>query len=288
MARGLGWGAGTHPKLDKFFPAHRPHDPPGAGKPKRLVTRAESADARNWCAPEIVLAPDATDNLDDEHYGMVHWRAGNSYLGLLNRLHTVPNTMDMELVHSADGRNWRRFADRPAVVPLGDRGACDEFIADATSPPIPVGDEDWLFYSGSARHHDFSWQPPPDVDPAEMVPEGKTFLCLATIRRNGWVSLSAMAREGYVETVPLFAQGARLLVNARCGPGGSLQCEVSDAWGHVWPGFSRADCPEFTGDSIAHEIVWASGRGINRAPGFVRLRFYLRNADLFSFRIAEA
>lgn len=288
MGRGTGWGSSTHPQLDKFFPPHRPTTPSGAQMPKRVVTRIESHDAVTWSDPIVVMAPDhRIDNLDTEHYGLTTWRSGHKMLGLLNRLHTVPDTMDMELVSSSDGLRWNRYADRSSVLPLGGVGEPDRFIADCPTPPITHGDRHLVFYSGSTRRHDFSWQPPKDVDPEELELAGKSHLCLASIRTDGWVSLTAMERDGYVETVPVFSTGSRLVINARCEPGGWVSCELLDPWGHVWAGYERERCDGFTGDDTEHTVTWGGVTDVDLVPGNVRIRFWLRRASLFSFRIVE-
>jgi hypothetical protein len=289
MGRGAGWGSSSHPQLDKFFSPHRPSTSSGALAPKRLVTRIESVDAVDWSDPEIVLAPDPRiDNLDTEHYGLTTWRRGPRHVGLLNRLHTVPNTMDMELVTSHDGRRWDRFADRNPVLPLGGPGDPDRFIADCPTPPITRGDRLLVFYAGSTRRHDFSWQPPADVEPAELELANKSHLCLASLRLDGWVSLTAMERDGYVDTVPVFSTGSRLVINARCEAGGGVACELRDPWGNVWPGYERDRCDAFKGDATAHVVTWDGSSGVDLVPGNVVIRFWLRRASLFSFAITEA
>jgi hypothetical protein len=67
---------------------------------------------------------------------------------------------------------------------------------------------------------------------------------------DGWVSLRANIREGFVETKPVFSAGEKLRINARCGESGYVEVEVMDNWNNVWPGFSRADCDRFSGDSV--------------------------------------
>ena len=44
----------------------------------------------------------------------------------------------------------------------------------------------------------------------------------------------------------------------------------------------------FTGDSVRHVFSWRGRTDVNMIPGIVKVKFYLRNADLFAFRIADA
>lgn len=272
----------SHPDLDLFFLPFRPNAHPGQWVPKRHVYSLESSDFIHWSRPRLILAPDQTDNLDDEHYGLVPWRMDDYRLGLLSVFHTVTSTVDMELVYSMDGASWRRFTDRSPIIPLGGPGAYDAYMADSTSPPITVGEEQWIYYGASRRHHDW-WVAPPVGMEAEPT-AGMTSLALATIRSDGWVSLSAREREGYVETRPLFSTGSKIQINARCNDRGYVACEVTDYWGNVWPGFERTNAISFTGDAIAHQLTWKDDPQVNMVPGNVRIRFFLKDADLYSFQ----
>ena len=49
-------------------------------------------------------------------------------------------------------------------------------------------------------------------------------------------------------------------------------------------GFNYDDCEVFSGDGTAHEIIWKN-RSIDSLKGqVIRLEFFLKNAELFTFR----
>ena len=53
-------------------------------------------------------------------------------------------------------------------------------------------------------------------------------------------------------------------------------------------GFALDDCVEVLGDDLARVVRWADGPDVSRLAGIpVRLRFELKDADLFSFRFSE-
>ncbi len=54
----------------------------------------------------------------------------------------------------------------------------------------------------------------------------------------------------------------------------------------VHPGFDYEECAPFAGDSVAHEVGWKQASMNALAGQVVRLEFYLRNADLYTFRAA--
>jgi hypothetical protein len=285
-----------HPKFRHWFPPVRPNDLRGATYPARLVYRLESDDCIHWSMPMLISAPDQGDNLDEQHYNMVRWRVDDYELGILDVIHNVPDTVTAQLAWSYDGLNWNRTQDRRDLIPLGAPGSYDCYLAEVWNPPLTFGDEHWLFYGGSNIHHDW-WCPPPPGGLADEAPAGatkdektlagKTHLCLAKIGVDRWVSLSAMAREGYIHTFPVFSTGSKLIVNGRCGKDGYIKAEITDNWNNVWADFSKANCIPFTGDAVSHTLSWKAGQDVNLIPGITKVKFYLRNAEIFSFRIAD-
>lgn len=283
----------AHPAFQGWFAPVWPDQPPGIWGTRRCVYRLESEDCLHWSPPELIFSPGADDNLDDGHYGFTPWRIDELHLGILGILHQVDNVFDVELLHSRDGRTWRRFPSHQSLIPRGEPGSYDHLMVECPTPPLVVGDEIWLYYGGSKVHHDwwiFGQEDKLEVPEAHDInlPAHGHHLCLATLRLDGWVSLRASVREGFVETKPLFSTGEKLIINACCGPGGYVDVEVMDNWDNVWEGFGRADCDRFTGDAVSHVVTWRGCADVNSVPGIVKLRFHLRDADLYSFRIADA
>jgi len=83
----------------------------------------------------------------------------------------------------------------------------------------------------------------------------------------------------------LITGGKTLELNAACGDGGYLAVEVTDADENILEGFSCQDCDTFTGDSVKTTITW-NGKAEIPHDGNVRLRFFMRDASLYSFRFA--
>ena len=66
---------------------------------------------------------------------------------------------------------------------------------------------------------------------------------------------------------------------------GSVHVEIQDAAGKPLEGFTLADCPEHFGDTIEQSVNWKSGVDVNSLSGrAVRLRFQLKDANLYSFQ----
>ena len=55
------------------------------------------------------------------------------------------------------------------------------------------------------------------------------------------------------------------------------------------PGFGLDACPELFGDEIEGAMNWDGGRDVSSLAGkAVRLRFVLKDADLYAFRFRES
>jgi hypothetical protein len=58
-----------------------------------------------------------------------------------------------------------------------------------------------------------------------------------------------------------------------------------DAAGKAVKGFTLEDCPEIFGDQIEQVISWRAGSNVRKLAGKpIRLRFTLKDADLYSLR----
>ena len=65
---------------------------------------------------------------------------------------------------------------------------------------------------------------------------------------------------------------------------GGTRVELQDAGGKPLPGFTLDDCTPIAGDQIEQAVSWKGGRLAALAGKPVRLRFVLKDADLFSMR----
>ena len=64
-----------------------------------------------------------------------------------------------------------------------------------------------------------------------------------------------------------------------------MQVELQAQSGRPIPGFTLADCPEIYGDQLEWVVAWKGGADVSRLAGTtVRLRFVLKDADLYSIR----
>lgn len=108
-----------------------------------------------------------------------------------------------------------------------------------------------------------------------------------TLRVDGFVSAYAPLVGGEIVTRPLVFKGNRLALNLSTSAAGGVRVELQDPEGRPLPGFTLADCPEIYGDDLDRVVVWAAGRDVSGHAGKpVRLRFVLRDADLYSYQFS--
>jgi hypothetical protein len=106
-----------------------------------------------------------------------------------------------------------------------------------------------------------------------------------TFRTDGFVSLHAGDRQAEMVTRPLRFTGQKLTLNCGAQAGGSLQVELQDASGKPLPGWSLAESKPLTGDAIDALANWSQGSDVSSLAGKpIRLRFVLRNADLYALQ----
>ncbi len=110
-----------------------------------------------------------------------------------------------------------------------------------------------------------------------------------TLRLDGFVSVHAPLSGGDLLTRPLIFAGERLTLNFASSAAGDIRVEIQDAAdGQPLAGFALDDCPPIFGDTLARTVTWTAGGDVSQLAGRpVRLRFQLRDADLYSFQFAE-
>ena len=109
-----------------------------------------------------------------------------------------------------------------------------------------------------------------------------------TLRLDGFVSVNSPMSGGELVTRPMTFEGAKLFVNFATSAAGELRVEIQDAAGKALPGFTLDDCPPIFGDTIERMVTWQKGGDVSSLAGKpVRLRFVLKDADLYALRFGR-
>ena len=160
--------------------------------------------------------------------------------------------------------------------------------------PLVVGEKIWVYYLGSNEPH--AWNASdqyvqthlPNYIPKEKqswLRTRRVCVGLATLRRDGFVSLDAGPEKGQVITKPFLCRGEKLVLNANAAGG---QAELRERDGSPLKGFTTADCDEISGDSLNHLVTWNGQSNLSSLKGTViQLKLLITKAKLFSFCLKE-
>ena len=271
----------------------------------RSIALATSQDFAHWKGPELIFHADAEDRerahqviaahlanpalAQPQHnepadymvdvYNMAISRYEGLYIGMAAFFYHTANINEnsdgfhhIQLLCSRDLYNWVRLGDRQAFIGPSavDSGAYDLAQIMPPSRPVPINGELWFYYMGSKYRH-----PPPDADGK------KGAINLATLRRDGFMSLDAGAKVGSLTTESFILNSPWLYANVDAARG-SFRVEALDAEGVV-----LARSGEITGDHQRYPIQWESDALQARLHRPVRLRFSLQNAAFYSYWLEE-
>jgi hypothetical protein len=244
----------------------------GAGG--RKIARATSDDGVHFGEPELVFAPDELDEEGTQFYGMPLHIYEGIYIGMVWVYREgVDGCIDTSLATSRDGVHWQRVLDRQTFLGLGPRGSWEDGMVRVSQNFVLVDDEIYLYYGGVQGAH--TGRKFKQVERTQQPALG-----LATLRRDGFVSLEAREEEGQLLTKPLVIDGNELHVNAASK--GHLVAEITDDVGLPLPGYTSLPMVKDRTDALLRfDRPLAALRGHK-----VRLRFRLKRADLFSYWFA--
>ena len=242
-----------------------------------------SDDFEHWTKPHTCLTPDDYDDRSVNLYNMPGFVYEGMYLGFLELYYSGDNqpsglakAKDVQLITSRAGDR------KPFLSPSEMPGNWDTYMLDINSSElISQGDKLWIYYGGRAPHY----VPSTSRIGRTMFPQDGKFAAigLATHRRNGFVSYDATMEEESLTTKPiLFELGGALHVNAdapRTEPSWRLRV------GNPVEDFTRSDSQTISKNTLDGILGW-SGSELERFRGqLIVLRFYLKDASLYSFWI---
>lgn len=267
----------------------------GTPRETRSISRTTSPDFINWTKPQLM---EYTGRLEEQFYTnatLPYFRAPHIYVALPMRF--VP-------------RQWFTDAIFAQIAPRIDppylnsaRGECSDGV---------------LMTSRGGNHYDRTFREAffrPGLDPNNwvsrsimaawgIVPTGpgemsvyygqhdgqkSAHLLRCTLRTDGFASVNAPYSGGELLTKPLRFVGNELEINYSTSAQGSIRVEIQDVSGKPIPGFTLSECPEIIGDQIERVVAWKAGSDIGKlAKQPIRLRFVMKDADLYSLRFRPA
>ncbi len=310
---------------------------------RRVQALLQSNDLLRWERPVRILTPDDRDDemsherieaaLADgslihdckedrrcEFYNMLIIPYEEIYFGLLlvfdpsYEFHRVGSNNQAgpghyQLVASRDLVTWTRLGDRKPFISRGGPGEFDWAMGWYSSQPMVKDGKLHFIYQGNCTTHGGTrdkayWQSLLDMVKAGKIPAIGS-LGLATLRRDGFVSLDAGNEPGYVMTKAFpWPEHGRLHLNTDAR-GGEVRVSVCQPDGTPYVGFGPSD--SLIGDVLQGHVCWKGAPSVQRndrtthgtdaeagvvsgdefqtlRPGKpVRLKIEAKNAKLFSY-----
>jgi hypothetical protein len=252
-------------------------DPDGRVHAWRTVRHSTSDDFVHWTEPALAEF-DSPLSMDEQLYTngvQPYSRAPHIYIGLPKRFapyrhkvldHPSTGVSDGGFMTSRDGVHWKRWREAFIRPGLDQKNWLDRNTLPACGI-LETGPEEISVY----------WTEHYNSDACR----GRR----GTVRTDGFVSVQAGHGGGELVTKLLTFEGRELVINYSTSAFGSVQVEVQDSAGSALEGYSLAQCPVIYGDEIEHTVSGAGGSDVSRLAGNrVRLRFALKDADLYSIR----
>ena len=188
----------------------------------------------------------------------------------------IPKRNEIMLGYSRDGFHFARPSHSP-FMPVNETDGAWNYgnMQSVNGVPLIVGDSLYIYSSGRSKNGVW-WD--------AGVSTG-----LATLRRDGFVSMRAGNKEGFLTTEKLSFDGKYFFVNADVkAKGAQLKVELLDADGNPIPGFTKRDCVVMRGaDKTKQLITWKGKQDLGELKGrTIRAKFYLTRGDLYAFWIS--
>ncbi|MCC7084912.1 MAG: hypothetical protein IT427_07885 [Pirellulales bacterium] len=256
----------------------------------RSIARATSEDFIHWSEPTQMSYSDTGTTIPSQHLytnqTQPYFRAPHIYLATAARFMPGRRVLSDEQAKEI-GVDPGYFGDVSDAVLMTSRGGSryDRTFDGALIKP------------GLGLHN---WVSRTNYPALNVVPTGLTEMSLYvqsdygqptahlrrySLRLDGFASLHAPLKGGEVITRPLRFSGKQMLLNFSTSAAGDVRVEIQDAGGKPLPGYTLADARELIGNEIERAYSWKDTDDVSSLAGkVVRLRFLLRDADLFSFQ----
>ena len=250
----------------------------------RTFARTTSKDLVDWTEPVPCTFNGKARPVDHLYTNAAtpYFRAPHIYLGFPKRFQPLrqihddaprPGISETVFMFSRDGIDWNPYPEAFIRPGRQERNWIHRTNSTAVGV-VPITNDEMSIYV--SRNYTYP----------------STYLERFVLRTDGFTSINAPYSGGEFVTKPFRFEGRDLVLNFSTSAVGSIRIEVQDEDGQPIPGFSLEESPVIFGDHIQRRIRWSR-------PGFlptdpmrfdrlaerpIRLRFVMKDADIYSFR----
>ncbi len=252
----------------------------------RTVSRTTSSDFLNWSEPENMTFGDRP--LEHLYTNQTHpyFRAPHIYMAIAARF--MPNR---KVVSDEQAKqlyvNPNYYNDCSDAVLMTSRGGSiyDRTFMESFIRP-GIGLQNWVSRSNYPALNVVQTSPTEmSIYVNQAYAQPTAHLRRYSLRLDGFASVHADYSGGEMITKPFNFTGNQLLVNFATSAAGEIRIEVHDKAGNPIADYSAADCFPLIGNEIERAVAWCKGTDVSELSGkIVRLRFVMKDADLFSMK----
>jgi hypothetical protein len=269
----------------------------------RDIRSATSQDFLTWTAPETLQFPAGTP--DEQLYTngvSPYYRAPHLYLGFPTRyvernwspsMRALPDVKHRELRSKVEQRIGTAITD--GLFMSSRDGKTFQRWGEAFVRSGPERPGTWVYgdcYQAYGLVETASKFPGAPPELSLYLPENywhrTAKMRRYTLRMDGFVAACAPLSGGEIVTKPIVFSGKTLMLNFATSAAGSVRVELQDAQGTPLPGHTLDDCDELFGDTLDRAVSWKESTDLSAVSGqTIRVRFVLRDADLFAFQFHD-
>jgi hypothetical protein len=262
----------------------------------RRIVRSESKDFRTWSAPVLMEYRNPSMQAPIEHLytNQTHpyFRAPHLYVAIAARFMPGRRVLTDEqaaAIHVNPGYfkdtsdaifMTTRPAEGAAHASVYDRTFLEGFIRGG------IGAQNWVSRTNYPALNVVPTGPHEmsvfvNQDYAQPTAHMRRY----SLRTDGFASLHCGYAGGHAITKPLVFAGRELSLNFSTSAAGGVKVGFEDVDGKPVPGFGLEECVMQIGNELDRKVTWKSGADVSTLAGkTLRLRFSMKDADIFSFQ----
>jgi len=294
-----------HPRQGRGIVAMK-FNPMVRGFMRRVIYNAELRDGR-WSPAHPALIPDEFDDVcaiargysTGDYYGMAMLPAGSGTAGMIwqfrHRLPRPPSpgsgqfgSTDITLAYQAMPEGcWEHQAGRPDFISCASREWTRGGVYSA-SCPVDVGDEHWLYVTGSSHSHAWSYDEKGEkIEKAsrQRAEQGHSKIGLARWPKWRLFGFQADPEGGLTFETHAPDGPSDLYLNYACEPDGHIDINLTDNTGAELLDTAQ----RLTGDAVEGKVTWEKnalhGPAVGR-PLWVHLN--LNQAGVYAYELRPA
>jgi len=255
----------------------------------RSVSRSTSDDFINWSEPEaMTFGGTPLEHLYTQQTSP-YFRAPHIYVAIGGRL--LPGRQVLTEKQAKDlNVDPRYFKDCSDAFFMTSRGGnvYDRTFMEAFIRP-GIGLDNWVSRSNYPALNVVQTSPTEmSIYVNQDYAQPTAHLHRYSLRLDGFTSLSAPYIGGEVLSKVFTFSGKELEINYSTSAAGELKFEIQDEHGRPIPGYTMDDSDTIIGNEISRIVTWKGNKDVKPlASKAVRLRIYMKDADLYSIKFNQ-